>query len=142
MHVCVHVRYLCFGVPNLSLALVRVANCKGEGAATSTTRAGAGGARRRARAACAERGAHSPGGAAPPYLCVLTNAISYHSPKRVCMTSNRVNLTEHGSLVVQFLWYTKMGVGAQVAQRGASLDSLSHRGTVVISQVSGITKAL
>ena len=106
MHVCVHVRYLCFGVPNLSLALVRVANCKGEGAATSTTRAGAGGARRRARAACAERGAHSPGGAAPPYLCVLTNAISYHSPKRVCMTSNRVNLTEHGSLVVQFLWYT------------------------------------
>ena len=40
VHVCVHVRYLCFGVPNLSLALVRVANCKGEGPATSTTRAG------------------------------------------------------------------------------------------------------
>ena len=35
------------------------------------------------------------------------------------MTSNCVNLTEHGSLVVQFLWYTKMG-SAQVAQRGAS----------------------
>ena len=101
MHVCVHVRYLCFGVPNLSLALVRVAKCKGEGAATSTTRAGG-----RGRASAFARGVRGERGAAPPYLCVLTNAISYHSPKRVCMTSNRVNLTEHGSLVVQFLWYT------------------------------------
>ena len=101
VHVCVHVRYLCFGVPNLSLALVRVAKCKGEGAATSTTRAGG-----RGRASAFARGVRGERGAAPPYLCVLTNAISYHSPKRVCMTSNRVNLTEHGSLVVQFLWYT------------------------------------
>lgn len=85
MHVCVHVRYLCFGVPNLSLALVRVANCKGEGAATSTTRAGAGGARRRARAAC-DAAAVKPYGFIALVCSTLTNAISYHSPKRLCIT--------------------------------------------------------